>query len=195
MSIISRSASSTTLSELVPERGPRNEPTSIAIVRVAAVTADLRARRASSSAGGYENGKDRRRPATSRAIPTPGRAARRDQLRARVVLEVDVTNHALTLRQLEHARALAFAEDLLDHRMELAAIAELDAEVEQRDVAALDDERELVEPAFVATDLDALVIDTAFGRCARRASPILWNPVRITGLPRVDHDGRQKQRF
>src|SRR4051794_24684053 len=77
------------------------------------------------------------------------------------VLEVDVPDRAFIAREVDHPRALALLEDVLELGVPRRALGELDLEVEQLEIAVEHDHGELLEPALVTSDLDPIVIDPA----------------------------------
>src|SRR5678815_4956618 len=92
------------------------------------------------------------------------------------ILEVDVADHALVARQIEHARALALAEDVLDLGVPRRAPGELDLEVDELEIAVEHDQRELGELALAAADRDAIVIDPAVDLALAELDPALGIP-------------------
>src|SRR4029079_525442 len=94
------------------------------------------------------------------------------------VLEVDVADRALVPGEVDRARALALAEEVLHRWMPRRAAAELDREVDQLQVAVLDDDRQLAELALVATDLDPVVVVAAVDRALAEQRPALRIPRR-----------------
>src|SRR5689334_11941183 len=101
------------------------------------------------------------------------------------VLEVDELDRALVAGEVDHARALAFLEEVLDLGMPRRTLAELDLEVEQLEIAVEHHERELRELALVPADLDAIVIDLAVDLALAEHRPALRVPRERRRLARV----------
>src|ERR1051325_3230298 len=77
------------------------------------------------------------------------------------VLEVDVADRALVTGEVDHARPLTLAEDVLELGMPGRAPGELDLEVDELEIAVEHDQREPGEPALVPADGDPVVVDPA----------------------------------
>src|SRR6185503_15668817 len=115
------------------------------------------------------------------------------------VLEVDVADRALVARQVEHARARALLEELLDLGVPRRALGELDLEVDELEITVEHDQRELGELALAAADRDAIVIDPAVDLALAEHDPALRVPgercrpdrgAAARGLPAPDLDAR-----
>jgi len=105
-------------------------------------------------------------------LEAPDLDARRNAIVADVlVAKVDVADDAEVTRQIDHARARAFAEEVMNLGMEPLAIAERDLEVEELHLAALDIERQLREAPLVRADVDLVVIVTSVDRAFAELDP------------------------
>src|SRR6185369_14115767 len=93
-------------------------------------------------------------PSSARTLPGPhldlGSAAAGEI----PVLEVDELDRALVPGEVDHPRALAFLEEVLELGMPRRTLAELDLEVDHLEIAVEHDDRELLELALAPADLD-----------------------------------------
>jgi hypothetical protein len=99
-----------------------------------------------------------------------------------LVLEIDRLDHPLVAREIDHARARTFLEEVLHLRIELLVVRERDLEVEELEIRVFDVERQLRELALVAPDLDAITIDVAIDLPLAELFPAFVVPaVRVRG--------------
>src|SRR4051812_27751395 len=87
------------------------------------------------------------------------------------VPEVDVLDDPLLAREVDRAGALALAEEVLHRGVPRRAALELDRQVDQLEVAVLDHDGELAEPALVAADVDPVVVEPAVDRALAEQGP------------------------
>ncbi len=89
------------------------------------------------------------------------------------ILDVDLLDHALVAGQVDHTRAIALLEVMLELRVPLLAVRERDLEFEQFELALLDRERQLRELAGVLAHADGVVVDPAVDGLLTELDPAL----------------------
>src|SRR3954468_15155334 len=114
--------------------------------------------------------------AAARILPAPHLQLRVAATRQVLVGDVDLLDHALVARQVDHAGAVALLEVVLELGCPLLAVTERDIEAQELELAALDHERELRELALVLADPDRVVVDLAVDGLLPELDPALALP-------------------
>src|SRR5262245_38500101 len=110
------------------------------------------------------------------------------------VLHVDELERPLVAGEVDDAAAVALVERVLEAGVPRRALAELDVEVDELEVAVEHDDRELLELALVAADVDPVVVEPAVHGALTEQLPAGRVPLPrrgIRGLPRPHLDLRR----
>src|SRR5438874_1998300 len=92
------------------------------------------------------------------------------------ITQVDVLDHPFVTGQVDHARPRVVLEVVADLGMKALAVAERDLEVEELELALLDEQGQLGELALVFADVDLVVVVLAVDLALAELDPAFAIP-------------------